>query len=660
MTAGRATYNGLQVELRPNNPKYDQIKNFILDRKRYSNRKMSDARQRWREADDAFKAYVPTKEVDAKKKQQWDQEGKLDYITLAVPYSYAIAMTAHTYLSSIFLSRNPVYQFTGRHGETQSSVQAVEAIMDYQLRVGKHLPVLMNWLFSMTKYGIGFLGDYWCKETADVARFVERPVTLMGVPVPFKTQKVKETATVTTFEGNHLYNVSVYDVYPDPRVPLCNFQDGEFFGRDVRVGLHEILEGEAAGRYFNVDLLRKMKQESESASSVDGNGYSEASARLDLPYFYGEQAYRGPAFYKLHEMIIRLVPSQWGLGASNRVEKWVFTLANDELLIGAQPLGLLHNQFPYSVIEYGLGSEEFVKSSMIEIVQPLSKALTWLFNSHMYGVRKSLTDTRVVDPSRVTVKDMLQPYGGSIIRLKPNAYGQSPRDMIHQLQVGDPTASHTRDMMVIEQMIQRALGVIDDVMGVQGAGSDRQTATEVRVRTGYSTSRMKTTAEYAAATGFASLSQRLVMNTQQLYQDEKLFRIAGALMQDAATFAQVRVDPMAISGFYDYVPIDGTLPIDRMAQANFWKEIIGMIAQNPQLGAEWDISGLIAHVMNMQGERNIQKFRRVNMQAMDPAILAQMAQQGNMVPVQGRRGGGQTRLANAVGATGQGTSGGTI
>lgn len=660
MTAGRATYNSLQAELKPGTGKYDQIKNFILDRKRYSNRKMSEARTRWRTADDQFKAYIPEKELDAQKRLKWDQEGKLDYITLAVPYSYAVAMTAHTYLSAIFLSRNPVYQFSGRHGETQQSIQAIEAIMDYQLRVGKHVPVLMNWLFSMTKYGVGVVGDYWCKETADVARLVERPVTLLGMEVPFKKQKVKEVATVTTFEGNHLYNVSVYDIYPDPRVPLCHFQDGEFFGRDVRVGLHEILEGEVSGRYFNVDKVRSMKQESESAASVDGNGYSEASSRLDLPYFYGEQAYRGPAFYKLHEMIIRLIPSQWGLGTSSKLEKWVFTLVNDDLIIGAQPLGLLHNQFPYSIIEYGLGSEEFVKPSMIEIIKPLSNALTWLFNSHMYGVRKSLTDTRIVDPSRVTIKDMLQPYGGSIIRLKPNAYGQSPRDMIHQLQVGDPTASHTRDMLIVEQMLQRTLGIVDDVMGVQGAGSDRQTATEVRVRTGYSTSRMKTTAEYVAATGFSSLSQRLVMNTQQLYQDERLFRIAGSLMQDAGTFLSVRVDQEALAGFYDYVPIDGTLPIDRMAQANFWKEMVGMIAQSPQMAMEWDLSGLVSHIMSMQGERNIQKFRRVNMQAMDPAMLQQMAQQGSMVPIGGGSGGGQTRLANALGAAGQGTSGGTI
>lgn len=652
MTAGNSTYNSLQHELKPDSALYDRIKNGVLERKKYSDRKMSESRTRWRAMDESFKAYVPVKEIDQEKKNAWANQGKLDYITLGVPYSYAIAMTAQTYLSTIFLSRNPVYQFSGRHGETQSSIQAVEALMDYQLRVGKHLPVLMNWIFSWAKYGVGFIGEYWCKETAQVARIVEKPATIFGMEVPFKTSKVREVIDVTTFEGNNLYNVSVYDVYPDPRVSLINFQKGEFFGRDVRVGFHELLEGEANNRYFNIDVVR-----SKGAPGQANDGQSEASSTLSLPYMYGEQqVYKGPAFHKLHEMFIRLVPSQWGLGTSRKVEKWVFTLVDDDVVIGAQPLGLIHNEFPFSVIEYGMGSEEFVKCSMIEIVEPLSKALTWLFNSHMYGVRKSLTDTRVVDPSKVTIKDMLQPFGGSIVRLKPSAYGQRPSDAIHQLVVRDPTASHTADMMTVERMMQRALGVIDDLMGVSGAGSDRQTATEVRNRTGFATSRMKSSAEYAAAVGFASLSQRMLMNTQQLYSEEKEFRIAGSMLLDASSLRSMKVNPDMISGFYDFVPVDGTMPIDRLAQANFWKEIIGMISQNPMLFQQWDVSGLLAHVMSMQGERNINKFR---IQAMDPMALQQQALMGNVVPLQGQQG-GKTRLDANLGATGKGSSGGTF
>lgn len=657
MSAGKASYTGLQMELAPDSPKCKAITQMVLDRKKYSDQRMKDARARFNAMDESFKAYIPVKEVDAKKKTALRTEGKLDYITLSVPYSYAVAMTAHTYLSSVFLSRSPIYQFSGRHGETQNSIQAVEAIMDYQARAGRHLPVLMNWLFSACKYGIGFIGSYWCKETAEVSRLVEKPVTLMGMPVPFKTKKEKEIATVTSYEGNRLYNISVHDVYPDPRVPLWNFQEGEFFGRDVRVGTHEILEGAAAGRYFNVEQLLKQKQsQNKSYDSIYG-GQEQASQVLDLPYMRDTMPYNGPSFHTLHEMTIRLVPADWGLGQSKNVEKWVFTVANNELLIGAQPLGLLHNRFPAEVIEYGLGAEEFIKSSMIEVIKPLSDALTWLFNSHMYGVRKSLNDTRVVDPSRVTIQDMTQPFGGTIIRLKPRAYGQNPREMIHQLTTQDPTQGHPNDMAIVENMMQRALGVVHDVMGVQDVGSDRQTATEVRTRTGFSTSRMKTTAEYFAAVGFGPLAQTLLMNTQQLMSQEREYRIAGSLMQDAVAYQAVKVTPDNISGFYDYVPIDGSLPIDRLAQANFWKEMIMMISGNPLLIQQWDVSRLVEHAMSIQGERNATKFR---IGVMGPQQLQQQLQAGNVVPIGGQNGQQQTRLGANLGATGTGTSGGTF
>lgn len=654
MTAGRASYNSLQLELKPGTPRYEQIKAAVLDRKKFSANKLTDSRARWKKMDDNFKAYIPEKDADALKRGKQENEGRVDYITLAVPYTYGVALTAHTYMNSVFLSRNPVYQLSGRHGETQNAIQGAEAILDYQLRVGEHIPVLMNWLFSACKYGVGFVGDYWCSEQADVSMIVEEPATIMGIPIPYKTTKRKKTVTVKGYEGNRLYNISVHDVYPDPRVPIWRFQDGEFFGRDVRVGFHELLEGEAQKRYFNIDVVRE-RSKASSHSSQGNDGYGEASGRLDLPYFYGENlTYKGPSFVRLHEMVIRVIPSQWGLGSGTNQEKWVFTLADDDTLIGAQPLGLVHNRFPASVVEYGMGAEEFLKTSMIEVIKPLSEALTWLFNSHMYAVRKTLNDVRVVDPSRVTLKDMLEPYGGSIIRLKPVAYGQSPRDMIHQLPVGDPTANHPRDMQIVMSMMERALGVIDDVMGVSGSGSDRQTATEVRTRTGFSTSRMKTVTEYFSAVGFSPLVTRLVQNTQQLMSEEREYRIAGALMMDAGAYRSVKVAPEQIAGFFDFVAVDGSLPIDRLAQANYWKEVTAMIANNPMLYQQWDVSSLIEHMMSMQGERNVRKFR---VQMMDPAALAQQAAMGNMIPV-GNGGGETSRLAN--GQTGAGTSGGTI
>src|SRR5690606_36807941 len=123
----------------------------VRQRKQYSERKMREYRAQWDDADDALRAYIPERDVDRERKNKKKYKGQVDYVTLEVPYTYAQVMTAHTYWSTVYLSRSPVWQFSGRHGETQDAVDAVEAVHDYQLRVGLQLPVLYNWIYDWAR-----------------------------------------------------------------------------------------------------------------------------------------------------------------------------------------------------------------------------------------------------------------------------------------------------------------------------------------------------------------------------------------------------------------------------------------------------------------------------------------------------------------------------
>jgi hypothetical protein len=188
-------------------------------------------------------------------------------------------------------------------------------------------------------------------------------------------------------------------------------------------------------------------------------------------------------------------------------------------------------------------------------------------------------------------------------------------------------------------MTQRVTGVVDNLMGMVNT-SGRKTATEVRTSTGFSTNRLKTPAEYASACGWSPLSQMMLQNTQQLYDMEQKFKIAGTLNFDGQDpniqNGAIQISPEDIAGFYDFVPVDGTAPIDRLAQATFWKELLVQLGQAPQVAMEWDIGGMLAHAMKLTGERNIDRFR-INI-APDQKLAA-MAQQGNAIPVGGKSGG---------------------
>lgn len=632
---------------------HKKILKAVIDRKLYSQGKMRVHYGRWNKADEDMAGYIPISQADSARQSKRDSQGKMDYVTLEVPYTYAIIASLHTYVSSVFLSRTPIYQVSARHGEGQDSVMAIEAAMDYQRQVAAHVPYLYHWFWDGCKYGIGIIGEYWDEQILRVARIVEKEKKLLGVIGTGKTEKVRQIFEEIGYQGNRLYNIRPFDFFPDPRVPLYDFQNGEFCGRQVQVGLSYLQCEEYYKKYFNIDMLVKTKGGMEGLdryTSADiSTDLESSSSRVDRPYgsFDGTEATAGKGFVTLLEMVVRINPAEWELGEKGKPEKWVFTVANERVVIGCRPLGLFHDRFPYSILETGFGSEAFIKDNTADHIRPLAQTLSWLFNTHMYNVRKAINDVRVVDPSKIVMKDAQRPQAGGIIRLKPQFYGGDVRTAILQLQAQDVTINHLRDSQVVEQLIQRVGGINDNVMGIVAEGG-RRTATETRAATGFSINRAKTISEYFSAIGFSDLTGRMINNTQGLMTIERKFAIAGSMLGDAKTF--VMVTPEALAGAYDFVPVDGTLPIDRLAQANFWKELLIQLGRNPQLAMQWDLGGMLAHAMMLQGERNVNRFK---INVLPPGAAPGSTLPGNVVPIggQGGRGGTQGAPGGAGSAT---------
>ncbi|MBW8034129.1 MAG: hypothetical protein FVQ79_00225 [Planctomycetes bacterium] len=638
----------LNLELKFPGVKHKRILDAIRSRKTFSKRKMAGFYNKWEDADKQFRAHLPEREIDRVRKETRKLTGVPDYTTIEIPYSYAVLMTAHTYWSSVFLARTPILQFSARHGEPQMQVQAVEALVDYQVRVGEMIAPLYTWLYEMPKYGVAILGSYWEEQFHMVSEIIEEPVTVARISIG-KTRKVKRTKRIRGYTGNRLYNVRPYDYFPDPRVPLSKPNDGEFVGRDVQTGWNTILKGEVDNIYFNVEQLSKMAATRMARFEFDPTTVQDWPERTNN--YISDSTREGKenknqSHVVLFEFYWELVPNDWGLGTSKVPEKWFFTVANDEIIIAARPMGMLHNRYPFYVQEFGLGTDEFVKWSLLEIMKPMNDVITWLFNSHSYNVRSALNDVRVVDPSRVVMADLQDPLPGGLIRIKPEFYGEDVRTMIHQLDVRDVTQTHLRDMQVMEVIIQRVTGVVDQLMGIPNP-TGRRTATETRTTAGFSTNRLKTVSEYNSALSWGPMAQTLLQTTQELYDDERVFLIAGNL---AETLFTDPITPDSIAGFYDFVPVDGNLPIDRLAQANFWKELIVQIGRSPELMQKFDVTKMLTHAMSLVGEKNVDQFK---IQLRPDGALAADAQAGNVIALGGPSGGPGTTVGGpAPGSTG--------
>lgn len=613
---------------KPDQKTLEFLSQRVRERIKLSRGSMSRRYDQWAKNEELFKAYIPTSEADALRKQRRD-EGKPQYTTIEVPYSYSVAMTAHTYFTSVFLARSPTLQFTGRHGEGEMQVQAVEALMDYQMQVGQNLVPLFMWLFDPIKYSVGWLGHYWDKKTVKARRRVTRPKTFLGVEIPGKTETVEVVETVTAYEGTRLYNIRPQDAFPDPRVSLWNFQKGEFFGRYVELSWSELVHGERAGKYFNIGPLRARTQMSAAERDVGSSRVTELPDSDNTYLTTQEDADSVAPVVKAYELYVRIFPREWKLADSNDEEIWVITCtADDYTVFGAEPLGLYHGDFPVDILEQEPEAYSLFSRSMLEVMAPINESITWLVNSHMYNVRAALNNQFVYDPSMVSSKDLENPNAGKMIRLKPGAYGRDVRSVISQLPVADMTRGHIGDMQMMADMLQRLTGVTDNIMGVVNSGG-RKTATEVRQSNSLGSNRLKTICEFFSAMGFAPMAQKIVQQTQQLYSTEQQFRIVGDTANLAPGFA--KVTPEMIAGFYDFVPVDGTMPVDRFAQANLWQMMLAQVSKVPQVAQGYDLGRIFAWVASLAGLKNIQQFR---LQPMTAGGLQASVQAGNSIPLE--------------------------
>lgn len=552
---------------------------------------------KWRQAEETVLAYVPLNELDSKRKTRRDQ-GQPAYTTIKIPYTYALLMSAHTYWTSVFFARSPVHQYMGRHGETEQQTQALEALIDYQTNSGGAMGPYYIWLYDAGKYGLGVLGTYWDKE---IFRFSSIDGQDDGTGKVTKIQTTKETVG---YEGNRSYNVSPFDFYPDPRVTIGQFQKGEFCFVRKRISWNDIVRRQRQGYYTNLDLIK-----STLGTTDPDTDQRSALERPDMSSIRGDnQGDKHPSIMDAYEFYIDLIPKDWKLGTSEYPEKWVITISKDlTVIIGCQPLGLMHNMFPFDVMEIEVEAYGQYNRGIPEIMQPLQDTMDWLVNVHFFNTRAVLNNLFIADPTKIVMKDFEMSEPGGFIRMKPEAYGQDIDTFFKQIPIQDITQQNFTDLQLIQNMGEKVLGVNDQIMGALGGGG-RKTATEVRTSTGFGVNRLKTITEYLSSTAFSSHSQKLVMNSQQFYTAEKKFRIVGTLAQEAGPNF-LTVPPGMIEGFYDFVPVDGVLPVDRMAQANLWKEILMNVGRVPQIAMQYDLSRIFAWMATIAGLKNINQFK---------------------------------------------------
>ncbi|KKM86641.1 hypothetical protein LCGC14_1277020 [marine sediment metagenome] len=588
---------------------HDKVKELIRGLRTLSQRAKSRRYDVWRDSEDLYRSY--------KIEDTEDQETKAKFGVkkIIVPFTFATIQTMLHFILTIFTQSQPVLRYDGREPSDVLPARLLELLIDYDYTEMTGYMVLYNMFQSAFVYGFGAVYNDWLMESRWETVVDNAPSTVLvdgifPIQVP-RTQKRQEERV--HIERNNSTVIDPYLFFPDPRVPLSNIQNGEFCGHRSFIRRQQLLKSPEL--YFNVT---RIPEAAGTGQFDEFGGQSQINRRFDASFDLGFEFTSAEVEKQvvLDTMVVELVPNEYYLGSGTKPEKWLFGLANGEVIVRAEPSPHPHGLYPYSVVEPYPDAFLHHTPGVVENIAGLQNYLSWLFNSHMANVRKVINDIIIADPSRIIMKDLTDPERpeGAVVRLRKQAYGQDVRTMVSQLKVEDVTRGHVSDAGHIISLIQRVTAASDTIMGMPT--DESKSATEVIQMQRLASARLGMMAHVFDRTGITSWKKQLAGNRQEFTSLETFMQLTGDFARELGgrglpiQGGGVKIDRQSIQANLNYPPLPETMATDKMATARIWQGMMETVASSPEMTAEISLFALFKEAARHLGVKNIEDYKK--------------------------------------------------
>lgn len=621
----------LGLDLRPDSPLHQKIVTRILQRTRVSSENLADRRSSWQEIDRTLTAYIPLSEVDKKVSCR----DPLAPVSIVFPHSYAILETLTSFMDGVFL-KQPIFKYRGNSPEDTAGAILLEKIIELHCQRSKVGLSLHTAFKDGLAYGVGAVFPMWKQKFGWRTRAEKDE---WG-------QQFKVSEPALLFEGNAIENVDPYQLLLDPNYGVQAIQDSEFVGFVRRTNYYNLIEDDDNGSVFNIKYLRRggkntsryFFSQRDDGPQVGSVGDTSVLKPVDVIYLY-----------------IKIIPKEWGLGKSENVEKWLFAVAADKILIQAQPLDLDHDMFPIAICAPTFDGYSSAPLSRLELLSGMQSLLNWLFNSHIANVRKTINDMIIYDPFVLNTADLTDPKPGKLVRARRAAWGKDLRGSIQQLQINDITRQNVADAQVAMQLMNQVSGADAAMMGqLREGGPERLSAAEFNGTQNQAFGRLKSMTAIVEQQLIQDIGYMFAMHTQQLMAEDTFITTVGEwqsllvnMYGERVYNDRMRVTPQDLNIDFDVVLNSGGP--DSQTEAQFWIQMFDIITKTPELYQIIDVGRVFRFVASQLGASNVDNFLRPEAQQMvaaQPVMapteqVAQEAQAGNMIPI--------GDLANALG-----------
>lgn len=579
---------------------------------KFSEQEMGNFTERWQWQEQKVQAYIKLPDYKQAMQALQNNMGQApEVVKIIVPYSYATIHAAATFLFSVLYGRRPVFPILGSGGTDADKARYMEQAVQASIEMSKGYEVGWQMIWDSLVYMFGAVRIGWEERNGKMLR-----VLPSGERTVVKGLK---------YAGNRLINIDPFNYRPDPRVPIhqCN-EKGDFVFWVTQQSKTILKEMERKGILKWVDEATDKTETSryDPAEQLPAVADSQRRARIGQAGTWAPSPRDVVGFHALKEGTVRIVPKDWKLGDEEEPEIWKF-MWNRHQIIQAEPLGMVHEMHPVAATEPTTLGHEFGSIAFGDMIGTFQDLLSWLVNSRMENVRTTLNNQFAADPSRIEMQDFRQPAPGKIIRLKQTAIGTPIKEALFQIPVQDVTQGHFTDIQTLRMLADSTTGINDNMRGIQTQGG-RKSATEARISMQAGASRLSQMAVRISSQAMMDIAEQMIQNIQQFMPNEMWVTVTG---DDGKPMSSL-IKPDMIMGTFQYQISDGSLPYDKMAMLEVWKEILFGIAQDPELRQTHDLNKIFDYVAALGGAKNISSFTKQP----TPQMQANPAAGGN-VPV---------------------------
>lgn len=607
---------------------HGQLLKETVDLLKMSRSKMSKRYRDWDLYEEVYRAERQIDSDDVKARERKEPTKMVVPMTLAQVQSFV------GYAFQLLTQRNSFFELAGMGIEDWKPAKLGEAFLDRDLDYNQWAVKLYQFLLNVGKFGLGVLGHSWARIAQQQLVQVQTPQApgLNGVQMNFSAPSF-EYQDVVSFLGNMIENISPYRWFPDPRVPISRFQDGEFCASERDVTHTWLKKMEKNGMFQGTKWVKDMP-------TAMWEWRSDHGLRSDVEYDKTTSKQKGgviltnvereiiPADYKL--------PNGSPMGEEDFPIKYIIVVANDSRIIKAEPLNYKHDHYKYSAAQLTPDDQRHINAGIAEWVNELQSVISWFINSRITSVRKVIQDRLVVDTEGVEMDDFVNRR--SVIRLKKGARGGVDR-YIKQLQINDVTQSNIPDSQALGQIMQLVTSINDNAQGQYSSG--RRSATQTQAANAGAGSRLKMYVSLIWAQAFKPLGADMLSNLRDGLDEPQIVKLIGQQVQqplspyavgpyDTNNFLSQSVSATKadLIGNYDFKVLEGTLPSEKLEIADQLQQLLEALISNPQaamiLGL--DAKSLLQEIAELRNIRNPEKF---NLQAAQYMQMMQASQQAN-------------------------------